>query len=465
MLDPLMLSRLQFAFTISFHILFPAFSIGLASWLVMLELLWLVTGKAAYQSLYRFWLKIFAVSFGLGVVSGLVMSFEFGTNWSQLSSAAGNILGPLLGYEVLTAFFLEATFLGVMLFGFKRVSRGTHFFSTCMVALGTLISAFWILAANSWMHTPAGYTLDNGVFTPASWMAVVFNPSFPYRFAHMVTAAYLSTCFVVAGVAARYLLQGRFLKRALLMLELAVIFASIVVPIQIFIGDQHGLNTEEHQPAKIAALEAHWESRPRAPFVVVALPDETAERNTFEITIPLLGSLLLKHDVDAPVTGLKDFARGDRPPVTVIFYSFRLMVGIGLLMLAVAWCGLVQLWRGRLTETRWLLRVLPWMIPSGFVALLAGWCTTEVGRQPYVVYGLMRTADAVSPVPGASVAVTLALFVAVYGGVFGAGVYYLTRVIKAGPQDVDDLPPGSRAARPLSAAAEPIDARTAEPRP
>ncbi|HET7132409.1 MAG TPA: cytochrome ubiquinol oxidase subunit I, partial [Gammaproteobacteria bacterium] len=260
MLDPLLLSRLQFAFTISFHILFPAFSIGLASWLVMLELLWLVTGKAAYQSLYRFWLKIFAVSFGLGVVSGLVMSFEFGTNWSQLSSAAGNILGPLLGYEVLTAFFLEATFLGVMLFGPNRVSRGMHFFATCMVALGTLISAFWILAASSWMHTPAGYTLENGVFTPASWMAVVFNPSFPYRFAHMVTAAYLSTCFVVAGVAARYLLQGRFPQRALLMLKLAVIFASIVVPIQIFIGDQHGLNTEEHQPAKIAALEAHWES-------------------------------------------------------------------------------------------------------------------------------------------------------------------------------------------------------------
>ncbi|HZF31262.1 MAG TPA: cytochrome ubiquinol oxidase subunit I [Gammaproteobacteria bacterium] len=461
--DPLLLARLQFAFTISFHILFPAFTIGIASWLAMLELLWLVTGKPAYQSLYRFWLKIFAVSFGLGVVSGLVMSFEFGTNWSGLSATAGNILGPLLGYEVLTAFFLEATFLGIMLFGPNRVGRGMHFFATCMVALGTLISAFWILAASSWMHTPAGYTFRDGVFYPERWVDVVFNPSFPYRFAHMVTAAYLTTCFVVAGVAARYLLRGQYPRRATLMLKLAVIFASIVVPLQIVLGDLHGLNTEEHQPAKIAALEGHWESRPRAPLVLLAIPDEAAERNAFELAVPLLGSLILKHDVNAPVTGLKEFARADRPRVALIFYSFRLMVGIGLLMLAAAWTGLVQLVRGRLAETRWLLRVLPWMIPSGFVALLAGWCTTEVGRQPYVVYGLLRTANAVSAVPGASVATTLALFIGVYGGVFGAGIYYLTRVIKAGPLEVDAPHGDARAARPLGAAAEMIDAP--EPRP
>ncbi|HEX5047441.1 MAG TPA: cytochrome ubiquinol oxidase subunit I [Gammaproteobacteria bacterium] len=455
--DPLLLARLQFGFTISFHILFPAFSIGLASWLVMLELLWLVTGKPAYQSLYRFWLKIFAVSFGLGVVSGLVMSFEFGTNWSRLSAAAGNILGPLLGYEVLTAFFLEATFLGVMLFGANRVGRGVHFFATCMVALGTLISAFWILAASSWMHTPAGYEIRDGVFYPTRWVDVIFNPSFPYRFTHMVIAAYLTTCFVVAGVAARYLLAGRFPRRAALMLKLAVIFASIVVPVQILVGDQHGLNAEEHEPAKIAALEAHWESRPRAPFVVLAIPDEAEERNTFEITIPLLGSLLLKHNVDAPVTGLKEFPRDSRPPVAPVFYAFRIMVGIGLLMLACAWVGAVQLKRGKLLETRWLLRVLPWMIPSGFVALLAGWCTTEIGRQPYVVYGLMRTADAVSAVPAASVATTLALFVAVYGGVFGAGIYYLSRLIRVGPLEVNAPPLSARAARPLGAADEPLE--------
>jgi cytochrome bd ubiquinol oxidase subunit I len=456
MLDALVLARIQFAFTISFHILFPAFSIGLASWLVMLELLWLVTGKAAYQSLYRFWLKIFAVSFGLGVVSGLVMSFEFGTNWSELSARAGNVLGPLLGYEVLTAFFLEATFLGVMLFGSQRVHPRIHFFATCMVALGTLISAFWILAASSWMHTPAGFSVRDGVFYPENWLDVIFNPSFPYRFLHMTLAAYLSTCFVVAGVAAWYLARGRFPRRALLMLKLAVLFASIVVPLQIVVGDLHGLNTQEHQPAKIAAMEAHWETRARAPLLLVAWPDEAAERNVFEIGVPALGSLILKHDVDAAVTGLDQFAPDERPPVAPIFYTFRIMVGIGALMLIAAWTGLVQLVRGKLAESRLLLRALPWMIPSGFVAVLAGWCTTEIGRQPYVIYGLMRTAEAVSPVPGAAVATTLALFVAVYGGVFGAGIYYLVRLVRTGPLDVE-TPRAATAARPLGAAGEPLE--------
>jgi cytochrome bd ubiquinol oxidase subunit I len=456
MFDPLLLARLQFAFTISFHILFPAFTIGLASWLMMLELLWLTTGKAAYLSLYRFWLKIFAVSFGLGVVSGLVMSFEFGTNWSALSAAAGNVLGPLLGYEVLTAFFLEATFLGIMLFGAQRVPRGVHFFATCMVALGTLISAFWILAANSWMHTPAGFSVRDGVYYPESWPAVIFNPSFPYRFVHMTLAAYLTTCFVVAGVAALYLRRGRFPRRATLMLKLAIVFASVVVPLQITVGDLHGLNTQEHQPAKVAAMEAHWETRARAPLILFAWPDETAERNRLELAIPALGSLILKHDTEAVVTGLDRFPADARPPVAPVFYSFRIMVGLGLLMLFLAWSGLVQLVRGKLEGTEWLLRVLPWMIPSGFVALLAGWCTTEIGRQPYVVYGLMRTAEAVSAVPGAAVATTLALFVAVYGGVFGAGIYYLTRLVRAGPGEVDRASVGTPA-RPLGIPDEPLE--------
>jgi cytochrome d ubiquinol oxidase subunit I len=458
MIDPLIVARVQFAFTISFHILFPAFTIGLASWLVMLELLWLRTGKPAYQSLYRFWLKIFAVSFGLGVVSGVVMSFQFGTNWSRLSEAAGNILGPLLGYEVLTAFFLEATFLGIMLFGANRVGRGIHFFATCMVALGTLISAFWILAANSWMHTPRGFTLRDGVFYPESWLQIIFNPSFPYRFTHMTLAAYLTTCFVIAGVAALYVRTGRFPQRSKLMLQLAVIFASIVVPIQIIVGDLHGLNTQAHQPAKVAAIEAHWESHAGAPLILFAWPDEAAERNRFEVSIPKLGSLVLKHDLNATVTGLKEFPKEERPSVPWVFYCFRVMIGIGLLMLAAAWGGLVQLLRGKLTETRWLLRLLPWMIPSGFIALLAGWFTTEIGRQPYVVYGLMRTADAVSALPGASVATTLLMFIAVYGGVFGAGVYYITRLVRTGPLEVEPVGHSTATpARPLSAPGDTIE--------
>ncbi len=454
--EALLLARIQFAFTISFHILFPAFTIGLASWLAMLEFLWLKTGKPAYQSLYRFWLKIFAVSFGLGVVSGLVMSFEFGTNWSEFSKATGNVLGPLLGYEVLTAFFLEATFLGIMLFGADRVGRRIHFFATCMVALGTLISAFWILAASSWMHTPAGFTLRDGVYYPESWLAIVFNPSFPYRFVHMTLAAYLTTCFVVAGVAARYLNLGLFPQRSKLMLQLAMVFASIVVPLQIIAGDLHGLNTVEHQPAKIAALEAHWETRTGAPLILFAWPDEAAESNRFEIAVPKLGSLILHHDVNAQVTGLKAFPPNERPPVAWPFYCFRIMVGIGLLMLTAGWCGLVQLVRGKLVETRWLLKVLPWMIPAGFVALLAGWFTTEIGRQPYVVYGMMRTAEAVSAVPGASVATTLALFLGVYGGIFGAGIYYIVRLIRKGPLEIEPAGHGTPA-RPMSVADEPLE--------
>ena len=454
MLDSILAARIQFAFTVSFHILFPAFTIGLASWLAMLELLWLKTGKPAYQSLYDFWLRIFAVSFGLGVVSGIVMSFQFGTNWSVLSERAGNVLGPLLGYEVLTAFFLEATFLGIMLFGARRVGRRLHFFATCMVALGTLLSAFWILAANSWMHTPAGTRLEDGVYYPESWLAIVFNPSFPYRFVHMTLACYLTTCFVIASVAAWYLRHERFPRRSSLMLRLAVVFASIVVPLQIVAGDLHGLNTQEHQPAKIAAMEGLWETRSEAPLVLLAVPDEAAERNRFELAVPKLASLILQHDTQGTVIGLDAFPPDERPPVGWVFYCFRLMVAIGLAMLAAAWLGAVQLARGRLEKSPRLLKAFTWLGPSGFIALLAGWFTTEIGRQPYVVYGSLRTADAVSALPGASVATTLALFVVVYGGVFGAGLYYLGRLVRTGPQHVAI---GGRAARPLGVPIEALE--------
>lgn len=455
-----MLARIQFAFTVSFHILFPAFTIGLASWLVMLEALWLKTGKPAYMSLYKFWLKIFAVSFGMGVVSGIVMSFQFGSNWSGFSEATGNVLGPVIGYEVLTAFFLEATFLGIMLFGASRVGKGLHFFSTCMVAIGTLISAFWILSANSWMNTPVGFRVEDGIFYAEDWWAIIFNPSFPYRFIHMVLAAYLTTCFVIGAVSARYLLQGRFPQRARHMFFMSVIFGAIVVPAQILMGDLHGLNTKEYQPQKVAAMEAHWESEPRAPLILFAIPDEENETNHFQLGIPGLGSLILEHDINAPVTGLKEFPRDERPPVAPVFWAFRIMVGLGVLMLFAAGAGVIQLIRGRLYETRWLLRLYTWLWPSGFIAVLAGWFTTEIGRQPWVVWGLMRTADAVSAVPGASVATSLLLFFLVYGVVFGAGIYYLLQLIRSGPGEVEGEPEQGTPRRPLSAAGRPAEEGT-----
>ncbi|NBC23331.1 MAG: cytochrome ubiquinol oxidase subunit I [Gammaproteobacteria bacterium] len=459
-MDAEILARVQFAFTVSFHILFPAFTIGLASWLVMLEALWLKTGKPAYMSLYKFWLKIFAVSFGMGVVSGIVMSFQFGSNWSGFSEATGNVLGPVIGYEVLTAFFLEATFLGIMLFGANRVSKGLHFFSTCMVALGTLISAFWILSANSWMNTPAGFSVENGIFYPEDWFQIIFNPSFPYRLVHMTLAAYLTTCFVIGAVSARYLLEGRFQQRARHMFFMSVIFGVIVVPAQVLIGDFHGLNTKEYQPQKVAAMEAHWESEPRAPLILFAIPDEENETNHFQLGIPGLGSLILEHDINAPVTGLKEFPAEERPPVAPVFWAFRIMVGLGILMLFAAGAGVVQLIRGRLYQTRWLLKLYSWMWPTGFIAVLAGWFTTEIGRQPWVVWELQTTADALSPVPGASVATSLLLFFLVYGLVFGAGIYYLLQLIRSGPGEVEGEPEKGTARRPLSAAGKPAEEGT-----
>jgi len=460
------LSRLQFAFVMSFHILFPAFTIGLASWLAFIEAVWLVKRTDLWRDLYFFWLKIFAVAFGMGVVSGIVMSFQFGTNWAGFSIVAGNVVGPLLNYEVLTAFFLEATFLGVMLFGWKRVSHRTHFLATCMVALGTLISAFWIMSANSWMQTPSGFELRDGVFFPVDWWKVIFNPSFPVRLPHMVLAAFISTAMVVGGVSAVYLLQRRFADKSQAMLKLALGFLAIVIPIQIVIGDMAGLKVREYQPAKLAAIEARWETARAVPLTLFAWPDEAAETNHYAMDVPHLGSLILTHEWNGEVKGLKDFPRDERPPVKIPFFSFRIMVGLGVLMLALALVGLWRWRRGTLDSGRAYLVAWVVMIPSGFVALLTGWYVAEVGRQPWVVQGLARTSDAVSQVPASSVLASLITFVVVYIGIFGAGLWYLVKLFRVGPVPAPqrDQPPAPlhgaphrTPSRPLSASDESME--------
>ncbi|MGB6105975.1 MAG: cytochrome ubiquinol oxidase subunit I [Pusillimonas sp.] len=462
-IDALMLARIQFGFTISFHIIFPAITIGLASYMAVLEGCWLKTGKPIYKQLYHFWLKIFAVNFGMGVVSGLVMAYQFGTNWSYFSDFAGSVTGPLLAYEVLTAFFLEAGFLGVMLFGWNRVGPGLHFFSTIMVALGTLISATWILASNSWMQTPAGYEIINNQVVPTDWVAVIFNPSFPYRLAHMGIAAFLATALMVGASAGWHLLRRNDTPAIRKMLSMAMWMLLIVTPIQIAVGDMHGLNTLKHQPAKIAAIEGHWENVPGqgVPLTLFGWPDMEAEKNHFALEIPRLGSLILTHSWDGQFPGLKEFAKEDRPNSTVVFWSFRVMVGLGLLMMGLAFWAAWARWKGLLYCSRPLLRFALWMGPSGLVAILAGWYTTEIGRQPWVVYGVMRTADAVSPHGAFEVGLTLALFVVIYFLVFGAGIVYMLRLIRQGPDEHEDEPsqsggPGeSRTpARPLSAASD-----------
>jgi cytochrome bd ubiquinol oxidase subunit I len=462
MADPyvVLLSRIQFGFVMSFHIIFPAFTIGLASWLAFLAGMYLRTKRTLWRELYLFWLKIFAVSFALGVVSGIVMSFQFGTNWSALSERAGNVLGPLLSYEVLTAFFLEATFLGVMLFGWRRVSPKLHFFATCMVALGTLVSTFWIISANSWMHTPAGYEIRDGVFHATSWWDVIFNPSFPVRLAHMVLAAFITTCFVVGGVSAIYLLKDRNREGATLMLKLATAFAAITVPLQIIVGDLHGLAVHEHQPVKLAAIEGHWDTYRGAPLILFAVPDQENEMNRYEVSVPKLGSLIITHSLDGEIRGLKEVPPEERPPVAPVFFAFRVMVGIGVLMLITTlWSGLR--WRaGKLADTTSLLRMWAWMSPAGFIAVLAGWYTTEIGRQPYVIYGLMRTSEAASAVPASSVMTSLVAFGTVYLFVFIAGSYYLLKLLRKGPQPPgDDLrhPEDKTPARPLSVPEEKVE--------
>lgn len=441
LLDPVFLARLQFAFTVAVHIIFPAFTIGLASYLAVLEALWLWTKKDVYLQVFRFWLKIFAVNFGMGVVSGVVMSYQFGTNWSVFSDKAGPIIGPLMGYEVMSAFFLEAGFLGVMLFGMNRVGKGLHMFATAMVAFGTFLSAFWILAANSWMQTPAGHIIaPNGQFVPDDWFAVIFNPSFPYRLVHMVLAAYLTTAFVVGAVGAWHLLRDKTNQGARLMFSMAMWMAVVVAPIQIFVGDLHGLNTLKHQPAKIAAMEGHYETHKGAPLYLFGLPDNDAAETKYAIGIPKLGSLILTHDWDGELKGLKEFPRENWPPAPVVFWSFRIMVGLGMLMLLIGVASLVLRPGGRLYTTPLLHRAAILMGPSGFIAVLAGWVTTEVGRQPFTVYGLLRTADSVSPIGLPGISTSLIAFVIVYFIVFGAGVFYILRMMGKTPGAIPATP-------------------------
>ena len=436
-IDALILARAQFAFTVSFHFLFPAFSIGLASFLMVLDGLWLTTGKGVYANLFRYWLKIFAVVFAMGVVSGIVMSYQFGTNWSVFSDKAGPVIGPLMAYEVLTAFFLEAGFLGVMLFGINKVGRKLHFTATCAVAIGTFISAFWILSVNSWMQTPTGYEIGaNGQFLPGpSWMAIIFNPSFPYRLVHTVLAAYLTTAFAVGGVGAWHLLKDRTNPGARTMFSMAMWMAAIVAPIQIFAGDMHGLNTLEHQPVKVMAMEGHYDSHPDgAPLILFGIPDSANKRVDYAVSIPKASSLILKHDLNAPMKGLDTVPEADQPPVGIVFWAFRVMVGIGFAMLGLGLWSLIARWRGKLHDWPWLHRAALVMGPSGFVAVLAGWIVTEVGRQPFTVYGLLRTAQSASPLDAPAVAASLLAFVIVYFSVFGMGIWYLLHLMKKPPE-------------------------------
>jgi cytochrome d ubiquinol oxidase subunit I len=452
-LDPVLLSRLQFAWVVAWHILLPAFTVGLASYIAVLEGLGLVTAKPVFLRLSQLWTRIFAVSFGMGVVSGVVMPFQFGTNWSRFSDATANVLSPLLAYEGLTAFFLESAFLGVLLFGRKLVPRWAHFVAALMVAGGTLFSSFWILSTNSWMQTPAGFEIVDGRFFPKDWIAIMFNPSFPYRLAHTVVAFYITTAFVVQGVAAHYLRRGRFAEEARMMLAMALMLLAILVPLQIVIGDAHGLNTLQHQPAKVAAIEAHWHTESRVPLILFALPDEATESNRLTLAIPELGSLVLTHDPDGRVRGLTDWPKAERPPVTVPFFAFRIMVGIGIAMLALVVAGGWLGFRRRLFETRWFLGLAQLASPFGFLAVIAGWTTTEVGRQPWTVYGLLRTADSVSPsLTGTDVLISLAGYAVVYLVMFPAGIAVMARLVKVGPAAVEpDLIEAGRPQRPVGA--------------
>ncbi|WP_300457327.1 cytochrome ubiquinol oxidase subunit I [Desulfobacula sp.] len=442
-LDPVMLARLQFAFTISFHILFPSFTIGLASWLAVVEWRWLKTGNEVYRDVYRMWVKIFAVTFGMGVVSGVVLSYQFGTNWSVFADKVGNVLGPLLGFEVLTAFFLEASFLGIMLFGWNRVSPKMHFTATVVVASGTLVSAFWILAANSWMQTPQGFfTGADGLYYPTNWLAIIFNPSFPFRIIHMVTAAYLTTAFVVGGIGAFYLFRRQFTRHATVMFGMAMLMAVFVAPLQLFFGDLHGLNTFQEQPVKVAAMEGLWETQKGAPLTLFGWPDEQMETTRFAIEIPKLSSLILTHRLDGEVKGLKAWPKEKRPPVAPVFWSFRIMVGVGMMMILTGVLAAVLYGKKRLFDSRWFQCWCMLLTPAGFIAVLSGWFVTEIGRQPYLVFNTLLTSESISPVAGIHVALSLAAFIIIYLGIFGAGLYYIIRLVLKGPGAEPEIPYG-----------------------
>ena len=448
-LDPVFLSRLQFAWVIGWHILLPAFTVGAAAFIAVLEGFNLATGRDVYLRVSMFWIKIFSIAFGMGVVTGVVMPFQLGTNWSRYSDATANVLAPLFAYEGLTAFFLEAAFLGVLLFGRKLVPRWAHFFAALMVALGTLFSSFWILSANSWMQTPAGYEIIDGRFFPKDWMEVVFSPSFPSRLAHTVVAFYITTGFVVLGVGAYLLRHERFAVEGRTMLSMTLWLLTALVPLQIFLGDHHGLNTLEHQPAKLAAIEARWETGRRIPLTLFAIPDEKTESNYAAIEVPLLGSLILTHRLDGEIKGLKDFPADQRPPVAIPFFAFRIMVGCGTLMLGIVLLGGWLRWRGRLNDTPLFLRLCQLAIPIGFVAVIAGWVTTEVGRQPWTVYGLMRTAASVSPsLTGRDVLISLLAYMAVYLFMYPAGLFLMIRIVRRGPMPSEEQDATVEAGRP-----------------
>ena len=440
-LDAVMLARIQFAFTVSFHFLFPAFTIGLASYLAVLNGLWLWTKERKYLDLFRYWVKIFALAFAMGVVSGIVMSYQFGTNWSVFSDKAGPVIGAPMAYEVLSAFFLEAGFLGIMLFGRERVGPALHMAACAAVAVGTFASAFWILSVNSWMHTPAGFAIDpdTGQFIPTDFWEVIFNPSFPYRLVHTLAAAYLTTAFIVGGVAAYHLLRRRRRgeqpsEGTRTMFSMAMWMAVIVAPVQAVLGHEHGLNTLEHQPAKIYAMEGHYRSYPDgAPLYLFGIPNDETQTLDYAVGIPGLASLVLKKSLSAPADGLDTIPDELQPPVFLVFWSFRVMVGLGLLMIAVGVWSAWARWRGNLFHDVWLHRAAFAMGPSGLVAVLAGWITTEVGRQPYTVYGFLTTADSVAPLEAPAVAASLVAFVVVYFAVFGAGTFYILRMMSKPP--------------------------------
>lgn len=432
-ISALFLSRLQFAATISFHIIFPAFTIGLAAWLAVLEAMSLATGNPVYRRVFDFWLKIFGVAFGMGVVSGMVMGFQLGTNWSELSRASGPIQGPLLAYEAFTAFALEAAFFGVMLFGRGRVRAWFYLLACILVAVGTTLSAFWILVNNSWMQHPVGFVVHNGVFVPTDWPAIIFNGVVWVRFPHMLLAAYLTTAFCVAAVGARYLLQGRDRAEATVMFRMGLGLAAVLVPLQIFFGHLTGDYVHDYQPAKFAAIEGRWVDEQPAAEVIFAVPDSESGHNRFEWKVPVLGSLVGSGTLDSKEIGLSDFPRADRPPVLIPFFAFRVMVGCGMLMLMLAWLGTYFARRRKLNEQRWLLWPVAWSFPLGFVAVLTGWFTAEVGRQPWTVWGVMRTVSAVTPsLSTPFVTATLTLYVVAYAFIFCFGLYYMLKIVNRG---------------------------------
>ncbi len=434
-LDPVLLSRLQFVWVVAFHILLPAFTVGLASYVAFVEGMHFATGRDIYGRISAFWIKIFSVAFGMGVVSGIIMPFQFGTNWSRFSDATANVISPLLAYEGLTAFFLEATFLGVLLFGRKLVPRWVHFLSAVMVALGTLSSSFWILAANSWMQTPAGFERVDGRFFPTDWWQVIFNPSLPYRLAHTVTAFYITTGFLILGVAAWLVRSGRFAEEGRRIMSHALWMLLVLVPLQVVLGDMQGLNTLKYQPTKLAALEGRYDTEAPASLTLFGIPDDANARMDYEVSIPVLGSIVLTHSLHGEIKGLKEWPRDQRPPVGPPFYGFRIMVGIGLLMLAMVVVGNVLRRRERFVTDARFLWACQLFAPLGFVAVIAGWTTTEVGRQPWTVFGLMRTADSVSPsLTGANVLLSFAGYVVVYAIIFPAGFIVMRRIVRAGPR-------------------------------